>query len=366
MGMENYFNPNSIRPAYNWQPEGALAGQAYAEDRQRYQQTAGVQDLMQMLSLMEQQQKMEESRLDQPVKAAKRETDLSSMSLERLLNTYKSDPNFIRTMQQGEMGKANEAQARGSKLLQMLDSDVQTGLAANRAEAAGNRYKQLGSEIGFIHQMLPMLEQAGPPGSPQSQNAYQQILQGAPPNLRNQLPQAYSPQVGTALRKSLMDSPQFLHDLEKIAKEGENRLAVQKEANKGSANVASIGANAPSKMKENDQQRFNALMKKAGSDEGLTREEASELTFALSNRIENSPSIKELSKTIDFEMMKDKGDPARAMQNVKNAMAEKWDDLVPPQVQTIIGNPYRKKKKPPTEKPDNPETNTGIPGVIRR
>ena len=51
MANYSYLNPESIRPSYKWQPEGALAGMLYARDRSRYEDMAGMQDFFTPLNL---------------------------------------------------------------------------------------------------------------------------------------------------------------------------------------------------------------------------------------------------------------------------------------------------------------------------
>ena len=124
MADVNYVNPTAIRPEYNWKPSGVLAGMLYAQDRQRYDQVADLQDQMMGHAAAKSREDLIQGA---PVRQAERDAtlrDLPMKSRELAATTEGKElgTEFTRATQPGRIGATNaqsEATVSNQNLLQM-------------------------------------------------------------------------------------------------------------------------------------------------------------------------------------------------------------------------------------------------------
>lgn len=116
----NYTNPTSIRPDYDWKPQGFLAGMHYSADRQRYEDTASLQDYMMKNSAIKSGAELSDYFADAPVRESKRASEIASNNATA-----------------STIGRIKENEATKGTLENMLaDGTLKSKIATAAAEAA--------------------------------------------------------------------------------------------------------------------------------------------------------------------------------------------------------------------------------------
>lgn len=147
MATNDYINPTSIRPEYDWKPKGFLAGMNYSQDRQRYEDVSSLQDYMMKNQAVKSGAELSEYFSNAPVREAKRGADIASSTATReTIGGIKRNE-----MEKGSLENELSAKIMGSKIAEAAAkaemegdksqmSQLATGAAIARAfgAAAGN------------------------------------------------------------------------------------------------------------------------------------------------------------------------------------------------------------------------------------
>ncbi len=167
-----YSNPTSIRPEIGWKPSGFLAGMNYSSDRQRYEDTASLQDYMMMNQASKSGMELKDYMSDAPVREAKRLSDIA---------TSRANAETIGGIKQNELkkGTLDNDLAEGvlkSKISQAISEAAIKGGEASLAElqkagaVASALSKAAGSGPQALALTLQHLKQSG--ASPQIMNFF--------------------------------------------------------------------------------------------------------------------------------------------------------------------------------------------------
>ena len=131
--MPSYDNPESIKPPYGWQPQGALAGMWSMRDRNRYDSQASLVDLMRMLEAAKQQ---EEYTQGMPVRAAERGKKITDADLATIVNRAKmQQPGYGPAMARGPMGEAAQQEAAGNLAIGTASGRIESTNLENRGKS---------------------------------------------------------------------------------------------------------------------------------------------------------------------------------------------------------------------------------------
>ncbi len=174
MADVNYVNPGSIRPEYDYKPSGILGGMMFAQDRSRYDQMAGLQDLM----MQNQAAKSQEDLIQgAPVRQAERTAALAdlpmkSRGLAATTEGQELGTAFTRATQPGAIdltNQGNRAKA-GDQRLQVMEQGIAVAKALSELGPLGPdaipRLAQMGLPMDnpIVQQILntPDPRQIGP------------------------------------------------------------------------------------------------------------------------------------------------------------------------------------------------------------
>ena len=219
MGNTNYISPSGLQPGAFPGPVGALHGMMYAKDRQAYEDSLSLQQLMQMLE-------GKEYMANAPVREAQRPAQISGFNLEAALNQGKlQNPNFVQQSVLGDIGGFQSRQAAGREALGTVESKI-------GATNTGNQKTILTNQLDQLERAIPLFQQ----GTMESNLVYQQMRERLSPELKNSLPPTWSPIAAQQLqriRQHLVNTPGQEQVLDKIDAEGWWDLRRQEEANKG-------------------------------------------------------------------------------------------------------------------------------------
>ncbi len=157
--------------------------------------------------------------------------ELAKSNLERILAEMKAqDPNYARETMQGEIGAAQQQQAKGKVAMGTWQSDMDT-------KNSGNKLEQLGHTIQFMDHHSDIIAAAKASGIPGAdQQAYTRMRNALPPEQQAQWPENYGQGVEqgmSKLRERLINSVKQQQTEQAERKKGELH-------NQGTANVANI------------------------------------------------------------------------------------------------------------------------------
>lgn len=320
--MANYLNPEAIRPKYGWQPQGALAGMAYTKDRQRYEDTASLQDLMMMLEAAKAQ---EEQVQGAPVRQAERSQKRSAADLATLLAQSKmNQPGYGQALARGAMGEAGQQEAAGGLALGTNEQKIKAMNLENLAKIAEQRILQ--QRLG------------------QSENPFETLVQ----------------------------SPQHIRDMSKTGAEvaGREKVAginagASRYSSDRSVEAAKIAAEgARDRIKESEAQRKSAVFKvlsqaRTPADLGENQGLLGEGMRFIDSEINGLPAIAPMSQALMLGQISPQQLPG-FQERLNQALEKAWDNRTAGMPLLNQVNPYKKKAPPAAEK-----GNTGISGVIR-
>lgn len=141
----SYFNPESIKPNYDWKPQGFLAGMHYAQDRTRYDSQASLQDLMTGA-------KAGEWFKDAPVRESARYKDI---------NTNMAEGSTVLGRKQGELEKLGLENQYSRGTLQARIAEKVTEEARKKHEFG---LQKINDGLNVTSMLLQALGSAGPAG----------------------------------------------------------------------------------------------------------------------------------------------------------------------------------------------------------
>jgi hypothetical protein len=209
---------------------GAAAGFESAINTLRQQEAQ--QYALQEMMLQNQKRGMENTRY-----AAENPSKFAEFDLNEMLSRAKQNtPGFGQQMAMGEMGNAQQQQARGRLAMGTVESEIP-------ATNASNQFKQAKDVLSRIEMLTPMIRQGGMQGN----MVYQQLRHSLPPELQGGLPPMAGPEADQALsriRQHLVQSVPHAQSMEEIDRKGEWELWKQGLANEGHVDAARTRAGA--------------------------------------------------------------------------------------------------------------------------
>jgi len=320
----NYFNVESINPQPQQSAPPGLAGYAWAQDRGRYQNMAQVQDFLMKLQAEQEARKEQEAR----ALAAER---MASEKAKLLADTY------LPGTKEADMLVKQQAAKKGAAL---LPSDIEAGISGNKASVAGNKSKELESIANWADMATQGLSSVKDPL--QQQMMWNQIRGQLPSQIQTRFPAKFDPRVVqliTSLKQAAVNN---------IAQQ--RALDVQALKNKGSLDVANVGASATRYAAD---ARATAASKDAKSvllGKGSVATKWSTAAYVLRNETYFTPDVVQLAKDVADKVLAEdqarqaRGEgplipglrqPAKPNQDVLNRSGTatpkgpviKWDDL---------------------------------------
>lgn len=164
---------------------------------------------------------------------------LAKSGLEEMMARAKmTDPNYVRSVLSGEIGKSQVEQAAGARAQGTLRTDIAAGNSKNDTQMGADRNARTQQFLQYMDQHKPLLDMSQSPM--EQQMIYGRMRQGLPPEMQQMLPPNYNQSVGEGLerlRKSLQDSVEHRQKLEQLAVQGDIH-------NEGTERVAEIGASS--------------------------------------------------------------------------------------------------------------------------
>lgn len=347
--MLDYFNPNSTNPTSQMQgplqgplASGPLGGFYAGQDRQRYQQMANLQ---QMLVQLEERKKREEMEEGYPQRQAERGYKTTDFQRQQQIGQQAlRTPGYAPSMVGGEMGVANQNQAKGRVALGTVDSDILAGNEKNLTQVGDDRYKRL---VTHMDTYTPALMNASPI-DPNTQNIYNQFRKGLPGPLQSKFPEQFNPAVTKTLmgfREHLVNSvPQQravgLQNVKDIADQKR-----QDSVNRTAIEVANIRITNKNKSYE------QLLRESKGDDYAALR-----IVASIESDDEASPELKQRARAVGAQAQRnlaaraDRGSFAPGDLNNPNAIGDRVRDRLNPnaaaaeQKRYIPGQVYKDSK----------------------
>lgn len=194
--INNYFNPNAYKPDMG----GMMMPNAFdmQQDRQTYQQMAGLQRLMTELELRKMQEDEKEGFAS---RQARRGFETSDYGQRDAVARARTQPGYIAGQMAGEQGGFQQQAAEGRFATETLPGRTNV---ANM----DNGLRMMAGKLGELRQLAaasPMFAQAG----------YGQWRQSLPEQVRDQFPLTYSPDWVEGRMKVLADTINQRQEMEK-------------------------------------------------------------------------------------------------------------------------------------------------------
>ena len=344
--MADYINPTSIRPENGWKPQGFLGGMEHAMDRQRYEDTATLQDYMMGNSAIESGAKLSDYFSDAPVREAERGSKIA---------TANATTATIGDQKKGELRKLN------------LDNDLASGtlqanIAKRVAEAALEGGKQSMQQMEMASMVAAQLAQAANSGPAALNYVMQQLTKaGAPPQMMQFFAQIRDPNqlkaVAQAMQNGLRDANiQYQREWSLHNLDNDSRETIARGNNDATRFAATQGAG-----NQTDARRKAAVFRAIaeGKEEPGIYEEG---TRYLAQEIENSPRMKALSQMLMMDAMspQEGGTGGRERGKINEEMRQHayrmWDQQAPGKLKQR--NPFAKEK--PKQDPNKPRLPDGV------
>jgi len=333
---DSYFNPAATKLDLGQVPSG-LAGGLMWQQNQDYRNAMSLQDALSRAGVGEAEAKFQTYKADEPLRAAERakgigEADLAAQ-LARLRN---QSPDYGPSAVRGDIGKFGTEEAAGRLALGTVGGKV-------GVENAGNQLKQYQTFLNHLDLQEPMFQNTTPgqaPGSTQGQEAYNSFIKSLPEKAQQAFGQQYSPERMKQIRAKLENSI-----------EQANKMALGAQHNAGTADVANISG----WWSVEAAKARTAAQKKEAIDRFLTGDDNNKLSIG-AGLLANT-DLDESVRAMVTAMM------TQAKQNLAaKAQSRNPYDLGPglPQTQP---NPNM---WTPGAGGQQPQSNVGIPGVIRK
>ncbi len=232
--LNNYLNPNAAAPDIGWKPEGFLGGMLYRNRLQQYNDMQGLQQQMMGTSAQMENEKLQDYRMDAPVREAERGAKIPKSLLERMVSeNAMQDPNYAGNVNAGVMGEAQTKAAKGKKDTATVQGDIDV----HNAENVGKGLEASGRNIELQFATSPMMGQA----------EYQKFRSQMPEQLKTQFPEMYSPAVGEKIKqlsKVITDSPAHRREMKKQGSINQTHITTNAATNVQSGLNAQIAADS--------------------------------------------------------------------------------------------------------------------------
>ena len=225
----NYVNPTSIRPEYNYKPEGFLAGMHYSQDRRRYNDVSSLQDAMMANEATKSDNELSDYVSNAPVREAERGSKIASAN---------ATTETIGGIKRNEMVKGQ------------LDNDLASGvlkskIAKSVSEAAIKGGEASTKQFELAGEISSILSKAAS-GGPESLARVMETLRakGADPKMLEFFGNIRDPKqlkaVATAINEGLLDA----------SEKYQTSMRETVERSKSAAKVAGIQAQAQKDVAE--------------------------------------------------------------------------------------------------------------------
>ena len=213
--MNEYVNIEGMNPGTGYKPKGFLGGMTWAQDRNRYEDMAKVQDFLYKLGAQKATDEYGDYKLDAPVRAAERPAKMARFGAEAETAIPKA------------RGVLEELQLKNRKTRGTIDSEIASENDVNAGKGAEARLGQFDAVVEWLDRQKESLNKATDGLAQQAQWA--QIYQALPPQLRNGFTPEYNPEnLGKIERLAeAVRTKKFSHqrDLAKEDNKAEGRLA---------------------------------------------------------------------------------------------------------------------------------------------
>lgn len=299
--MADYINPEAIRPKYGWQPQGALAGMWSMRDRFRYDDVASLQDLLMRLQA---QKEREELIQGAPVRAAERQQKISAAQLADLVSQASIRmPGYGEAKARGTMGEAGIQEAAGDIAMRTRDEQI--------------KQKNLEAIILQIKNKI----------------------------LQDRFNTSTNPW------ETLIQSPEHVRDMTKEREQIAGREKVARIGAGATIGAANIAANAPSKQKENYQQRRNAVLSQLAK--ARTLDDLGENGHGLlgegvgfiNDVVIKHPAVQGFKESIALGNISQEQMPV-VQENMRKILEQAWDVQTSQMPLLQQANPYKAIKQP--------------------
>lgn len=328
-----YFNPAATKPDVGQVPPG-LAGVWMAQQNQDYRNAMSLQDALSRTGVNQAEAEYNTYNQDEPLRAAARAKGISEADLATMLARARQTPDYTGAMVRGDIGKAGTEEAAGRAALGTVQGKIDV-------ENAGNHLKQVQTFMNHLDLKEPMFQDTTPgsaPGVTRGQENYNEFMQQLPKSAQSAFGQQYSPERMKAIRQKLENSIEQANKMSQIGEHNKGNLAVARETGQWHLLAA---------------QARTAAQKKEAIDRFLTGDDNNKLSIGAG--LLANPDLEENIKSMVTAMM------AQARQN----LAAKAQSHNPYQIPLTPSQP-NPGMWTPGGGPQQPNSNVGIPGVIRR
>jgi hypothetical protein len=230
--LNNYFNPNAVKPQNGYAPTGPLGGGQWAADQQQQEYALGLQRLLAQDALKKQMMETESYGLDSPVRAAKRPADIAKSGLEAMVaNESAAIPGYGRQMGLGAIGEAQTKQAAG---------DVAMGTRQSTID-----HTNAGNQLGTMERAIQQMEYISAAQPLEGAGAYKQLYETLPPHLKQYLSPNYdasTPQRLQALSKALQNNVAQRRTMDQVRTQTGSAETIGRERNASNERIADTRA----------------------------------------------------------------------------------------------------------------------------
>ena len=335
--MPEYTNAQSFAPTIGSKPDGILGSYLFSQRDRDYRDQLSMLQLMQEMKYKEEMAKRQEYEANAPLREKTRSAGMTTQDLLAAENMSKMDPSFIGAQRRGDIGKALEQEMKGRVASETAQGDIDSGNAANEQ-------KQRASFLASALQQLQAV-QGMPPGM--KNMAWAQVLASAPANMRDKLPQQYTPGIEEGIKTALRDTAAHMQKMaqDRQAQASTERVHAADQASRSDTAryVADTSAEAKMAMaQQNDNQRKTAIRNKLARGAELTPDEQADASRDIQAEVNKSPVLAPMAKALEFLMIT--GD--KSAEDVQKAIA-KMDLVRGPEFDRLSGgrlpNPYKAK-----------------------
>lgn len=227
--LNNYFNPNAVKPQNGYAPTGPLGGGQWAADQQQQEYALGLQRLLAQDALKKQMMETESYGLDSPVRAAERPAKINKFGLEAMV-AKESQP-FAGDFALGERGKARQQQAAG---------DIAMGTRQSTID-----HTNAGNQLGTMERAIQQMEYIAAAQPLEGAGAYKQLYETLPPHLKQYLSPNYdasTPQRLQALSKALQNNVAQRRTMDQVRTQTGSAETIGRERNASNERIADTRA----------------------------------------------------------------------------------------------------------------------------